>query len=262
MSTFTGPQLVVDGLVYLLDPTLATGASTDTVNSKPTGNQWILYNYTAGTSAALKTLQSNGAADGSGTSYITVGRNTALETGSITFQIWYNLENIALDAGANNNWRGLLCTADGGTNGSPLTSVQEESNVINFSTTHTDSYRRYLNSSFAPISNDTNGWMMITYTYDQATGSAACYKNDVSIRTGPMTTDAANGSPTTAGTALSYTNYQSSGFRIYGGTATAANPNGNGIVPGEVGNILFYNRALSANEVAMNFNAYRRRYYI
>lgn len=260
MTVQANPYIVTSGLVYLLDPSQFTSGSTVTINSKPTGSIWTCYNFTASSSGSVTTLQSNVLSDGSGTSYITVPRNTALETGSITFQIWYNLENIPLDVGANNNWRGLLCTADGGTNGSPLTSVQEESYLINFSTTHTDLYRRYLNNSFAPITAFANGWQMITYTYDQSTGIAACYQNETLIRSGPMTSDGSNGNPTAAGTALSYTNYQSTGFRIYGGTATGANPNGNGMVPGECANILFYNRALTSDEVTQNFNALRGRF--
>lgn len=260
MSVSSGPNLYTSGLVYLLDPTLFDGTSTDIVNSKPTGSIWTLYNYTAGTTASTTTLQSNCGADGAGTSYITVSRNTALETGSITFQIWYNLENIILNVGSNNNWRGLLCTADSGTAGSPLTLVQEQGYDVNFSTTHTDMYRRYLNSSFSPYVASATGWQMLTYCYDQATGIASCYKNDTLIRSGPMTSDTAGANSTQPGTALSYTNYQASGFRIYGGNNTVANPNGNGIVPGEVGNILFYGVALTQAQVTQNFNAYRGRY--
>jgi hypothetical protein len=262
MSVASGPNVYTTGLVYLLDPTLFDGTTTDSVNSKPTGSTWTLYNYTTGTRSSLTTLQSNCGSNGAGTSYITVSRNSALETGSITFQIWYNLENITLNSGVNNNWRGLLCTADSGTAGSPLTLVQEEGYDINFSTTHTDGYRRFLNSAFSPVVADATGWQCVTYCYDQATGIASCYKNDTLIRSGPMTTDTIGSSPTAAGTALSYTNYQASGFRIYGGNNTAADPNGNGILPGEVGNILFYNVALTQAQVTQNFNAYRGRFNI
>lgn len=260
MSVTSGPKIATDGLVYLLDPTLFDGTATDIVESKPTGSVWTLYNYTTGTASSVTTLQSNCSSDGSGTSYLTVSRDTALETGSITFQIWFNLENIPLSVGANNNWRGLLCTADSGTAGSPLTAVLEQSYIINFSTTHTDMYRRFLNNQFGPIPVDANGWQMITYCYDQASGLAYAYKNDALIHSGPMTVNGSGGSPTSPGTALSYTNYQSSGFRVYGGNNTAANPNGNGIVPGEVSNILFYNRAISSDEVVQNFNALKGRF--
>jgi hypothetical protein len=134
---------------------------------------------------------------------------------------------------------------------------------MNFSTVHTDGVtRRYLNNSFAPINIDANGWQCITYTYDQTSGNAACYKNDTLIRTGPMTTNTSGGSATPAGRALRYNYYASNGWRIYGGTNTGANPSGNGVAPGEVGNILAYNRALTEDQVKQNFYALRGRYGI
>ena len=43
---------------------------------------------------------------------------------------------------------------------------------------------------------------------------------------------------------------------------TSANPNGNGMVPGELGVTHLYNRALTAEEVKQNFEATRSRYGI
>lgn len=262
MSIIGGPNISTNGLIYLLDPTQFDGTSTDVILNKPADSNWTLYNYATGNSSYLTTIQSNCESNGAGNSFITISRNAQLETGSITFQIWFNLENIPLKVGANNNWRGFLCTSNSGVAGSPLTTTLEQSYQMNFSTTHAGVYRRFLNNSFTPLTANTTGWQMITYTYDQATGNAAAYKNDILFVSGPMTADAANGNPTTAGTGFTYTNYQSSGFRIYGGTITTADPNGNGIVPGEVGNILFYNRALSQSEIIQNYNALRGRYGI
>jgi hypothetical protein len=256
-----GPQIVTRGLVELLEPTRYDGTTSQTISSDTLGQSFVLTNYSAGTSTGLRTILSNCDATGAGTSYITLARNTALETGSITFTIWFNLKGIPINTGANNNWRGFLCTANSGTAGSPFTMVLEETS-INFSTTHTDMYRRYLNNSFAPGTFLSNGWQMLTYTYSQTTGQAAYYNNDTLRRSGPMTSGGSNENPTTAGLALSYTNYQSGGFRIYGGTTTSADPNGNGICPGEVGNIMIYNVDLTAAEVQTNFNALRSRYSV
>jgi hypothetical protein len=221
-----------------------------------------LSNFSNGTVANVLTLQSNVLSDGSGNSYADISRNAELETGSITAIIWLNMENIPLNVGGNNNWRGLLCTAQSGTNGSPLTMVMEEGYVVNFSTTHTSGYRRYLNGNFAPLGADTNGWFMITYTYDQESGQAIAYKNVTIVQQGPMT-DGGGSNPTTAGTALSYSSYANNGgFRVYGGTNSSADPNGNGFVPGELGNVLFYNRALSSKEIEQVFNSYRTKYGI
>jgi hypothetical protein len=79
-----------------------------------------------------------------------------------------------------------------------------------------------------------------------------------------MTANPSSGTPTTAGTALLYSNYTSgvneTGFRIFGGTFVGANPTGNGMIPGEVSNIMIYNRALSNTEIVQNFNALKGRY--
>ena len=261
MATSYSPNLPTSGLIHLLETTLFNGNSSQTLANTPPGSTWTISSFSNGTAANVLTLQSNVLSDGSGNSYVDVSRNAELETGSITAIIWLNMENIPLNVGGNNNWRGLLCTAQAGTNGSPLTMVMEQDYAVNFSTTHTSGYRRNLNGSFAPLGADTNGWFMITYTYDQATGQAAAYKNTSVVQSGPMTAGGVGVDPTTAGTALSYSSYANSGgFRVYGGTNTSANPDGNGFVPGELGNVLFYNRALSADEVTQAYNAYKTRY--
>lgn len=263
MTVNYNPRTVTDGLVECLESNSADGTSSQTISSKASSSTFTANNYSTQTlSGGIKVLNSNAISDGSGTSHVVLSRNTALETGSITFILWFNLNNIPIDVGANNNWRGLLCTSNSGTAGSPLTMVMEEYGAINFSTTHTDLYRRYLNNSFSPITYDANGWQMVSYTYDAASGTAACYKNQNLVLSGPMTANTSSGSPTAAGTQLSYTNYQSGGFRIYGGTNTAANPAGNGICPGFLGNIYIYNRAITASEIQQNFNALRGRYGI
>ncbi len=257
MAISYSPRIITNGLIHVLDTSLPAGQ-----NKIGGSSLWTNVNMTTGNTAGLPTYKSNAIADGSGSSCVTVSRDATLETGSITFILWLNLTNIPINVGSNNNWRGLLCTANSGTSGSPLTMVLEQGLVINFSTTHTDSYRRFLNGNFAPISVSATGWQMIAYTYNQATGQAACYRNDSLILSGPMTTDSAGASPTTAGRAMSYANYAGSGFRIYGGTTFTANPNGNGIVPGELGNVMVYNRALNTTEIQQNYNALRGRYFL
>jgi hypothetical protein len=254
-------RVIVEGLIECFEPNLADGSSPQVIGSKTSSSTFTSNNFsTSTTTSGIKVLNSNVLSDGSGTSHLVLSRNTSLETGSITFIIWLNLNNIPIDVGANNNWRGLLCTANSGTAGSPLTMVLEQGRVINFSTTHTDLYRRNLNNNFNPISVDATGWQMVSYTYNSTTGTAACYKNQNLILSGPMTVDASNGSPTGAGTQLSYTNYQSGGFRIYGGTNTVANPNGNGVCPGFLGNIYVYNRALTSQEIQQNYTALKGRF--
>ena len=255
-------SVITDGLVELLEPNLVDGTTPQLISSRVSSSNFTAQNFSVGTAATFKTLQSNVLADGSGTSHVTVPRNSQLETGSITFIIWMNLENVPITVGTNNNWRGLLCTANSGTSGSPLTMVVEQSGAVNFTTSHTDLYRRSVNGSFAPVTLNSTGWQMLTYTYNSSTGGAAVYKNNLLIISGPMTNGGVGVSPTTAGTQLLYTNYISSGFRIYGGTSTGINPNGNGLVPGELGHVFIYNKALTQNEIDANFTALRGRYGI
>lgn len=261
MGVFAGTETINDGLVDYLESNLVDGSSSQIINSKVSSSTFTTNNYSVqNLSGNIKVFNSNVISDGSGTSYVVLSRNTSLETGSITFIIFFNVNGIPINVGTNNNWRGLLCTNNSGTAGSPLTMVMEQNGTINFSTSHTDSYRRYLNNSFAPISYESNGWQMISYTYNSSSGIAACYKNQNLILSGPMTTDTSGTSPTSAGTQLSYTNYQSSGFRIYGGTNTVANPAGNGLCPGFLSNIYIYNKSLTESEIRQNFYALRGRF--
>lgn len=266
MSVFSGPNVVTSGLIHLLEATQVLGTASQTITNPVPGSEWTATAFGVGDSTELPSFLSNVDGTGAGTSHVRVSPNAALTTGSITATIWFNLRGIALNVGASNNWRGLLCTNTSGTAGSPLTMVLEQDYLINFSTTHTDSYRRYINGQFKPVSVDQDGWQMVSYTYDQVSGIAACYKNDSLIVTGPMTTNTGGSSPTGAGTGMVYTNYSSggtqTGFRVYGGTATSANPAGNGCCPGELSNILFYNRALTAGEIQQNFRALRGRFGI
>jgi len=264
MSLYHSPRIVTEGLIHLLEGTKVDGLTPQTITNPISGSVWEANNFSIGNLANLPTFLSNTNSTGAGTSFLRVSPNSNLTTGSITFIIWLNLKNIALNVGANNNWRGLLCTNTGGTNGSPLTMVLEQTSLINFSTTHTDGYRRYLNNNFSPVSVDVNGWQMVSYTYDQSSGNAACYKNNSLILSGPMTTNTTSGSPTTSGVGMAYVNYISgvteTGFRIFGGTNLVSNPAGNGMVPGEVSNIMIYNRALTTLEIQQNFNALRGRF--
>jgi hypothetical protein len=263
MGIFYNQTMITDGLCGCLESNLCDGTSTQSLPDKGSGDTIIAYNYTRSVSQnGLGVFTSNAISDGSGSSSIVMPRNPNLETGSITFILWFNVNGIPVDVGTNNNWRGLLCTNNGGTAGSPLTMVMEESGIINFSTTHSDQYRRFLNGSFAPITYNSTGWQMVSYTYSSSTGQAACYKNDSLILSGPMTSDTSGSNPTTAGLNMTYSNYQSSGFRVYGGINTAANPAGNGICPGLLGNVYIYNRALTSTEIYYNFDRLRQRYGI
>ena len=257
MSISYSPKIVTDGLVHLLEVSKFNGSTSQSIpNVVYPDTNWIVNNFENGNSGSLTTLQSNAQSDGSGTSHILINRSPLLETGSITFQIWFNLKNIPINVGSNNNWREMLPSA-----ANPLRCVVEQNLGLNWTTTHIDGVtRRNVGNSFTPVFVDSNGWNFITYTYNQETGISEVFKNNNLVTSNPMTTSGSN--PTTPGLGLRYNNYSVNGFRIFGGTNGNSNPSGQGVVPGECGNIQIYNRALSFQEIQQNFNALRGRYGI
>lgn len=261
MSLGHGVSVVKNGLIEIVEPAYATGNATDVVRNKLSQSTITAYNFSKGNVLPVTTLLSNVDPTGAGTSYVTITRNTALETGSITYSVWFNLKGIAINVGANNNWRTFL-SANNGTGGSPLSMILEQTLFINFTTTIGGLLRRYVNNNFNPYQVTSDGWQNLVFTYNSTTGIAECYKNSVLVISGPMYTDAGVSNATTAGSQLTYNTYQTNGFKIYGGTQTVANPNGDGMVPGELGVIHIYNRALTAAEILQNFDALRGRYGI
>jgi hypothetical protein len=262
MGFFRGPNLPRKNALTLgLVNSRYNGTSSQTFINPPDNTVNItISNYSAGSSASpIPTLQSNTSSDGSGTSKVSISSGSSkLQSGSITVLLWFNLEGVAINVGSNNNWRGLLATGTG-TSGYPVTMVLEQSLAINFSTGHTDQYRRYLNSSFAPVTADSTGWQMVTYTYAQSTGIAACYKNSTLIRSGAMTSDGSGNNATSAGLALSYSSYNSSGYSV-NGSNTGANPSGDGTIPGELGTWLTWNEALTSTEVISVYDNMKSQY--
>jgi hypothetical protein len=259
MAVFSGPEIVNSGLIHALEPGKISGSTyTD-----PLGSVWTINQYANGTTAGVNTLLSNvSAVDGSGNSFVSVAPNASLNTGSISVILWFNLKGASIDTSGGNEWRGLLSTASSGTAGSPFTMVLEQSGFVNFSVTNDDvtGYRRYLANSFSPYAYTANGWQMVAFTYNKTTGIGACYKNDTLVLTGSMTSDTIGTNSTAPGTGLVYTNYiNSGGFKI-GGANTSANPNGNGMIPGEIGSMFVYNTALSQADILQHFNALRSRF--
>ena len=200
-------------------------------------------------------FNSNCTNNGDGTSYVQChdgGNNYSTDlvsTGDITVNLWFDLKGYDINVGGNNNWRTLLgCAA--GTAGFPITMVLEQSRAVNFTTGHDDGggVKRYINGQFAPYTATANGWQMLTFTYDSATGIAACYKNKVLVTSGSMSTSSGGANATVAGDRLSYTNYISNGFR-FSNTNSSTNPAGNGCIPGELGYLHIWNKALTFAEI-------------
>lgn len=259
MTSKYGPDIVYDGIVDVYEANTGVGVNSLSPSAGSSGS-WQVNDFTERVGpAGYKYVESNTNSSGFGTSHVISPINSNLYTGSITFLLWANWNNLPLSVNANNNWRGLICTAGGGTAGSPLTCVLEQSNVLNYSTTHTDRYRRYINGNFAPVGVPSDGWNMYTYTYDRNTGIATAYRNNTTIIQGPQT-EAGGANPTTPGLALSYGNYSTSGFRVFGGTQNDGSLGGNGPCPGFLGSIYIYNKALSEQELDKMYQSLRGRY--
>ena len=201
-------------------------------------------------------FNSNCTNNGDGTSYVQChnggGTNYSTDlvaTGDITVNLWFDLKGYDINVGGNNNWRTLLGCPQG-TSGFPITMVLEQSRAVNFTTGHDDGggVKRYINGQFAPYTATANGWQMLTFTYDSATGIAACYKNKVLITSGSMSTSTGGANATTAGDKLSYGNYIANGFR-FSNTNSSTNPSGNGCIPGEMGYLHIWNKALTFAEI-------------
>ena len=200
-------------------------------------------------------FNSNCTNNGNGTSYVQChdgGNNYSTDltaTGDITVNLWFDLKGYDINVGSNNNWRTLLGCASG-TAGFPITMVLEQNRTVNFTTGHDDggTTKRYINGQFAPYTATANGWQMLTFTYDSATGIAACYKNKVFITSGSMSESSGGTNATTAGDKLAYNNYITNGFR-FSNTNSSTNPNGNGCIPGEMGYLHIWNKALTFAEI-------------
>jgi hypothetical protein len=276
MSVSGGPSIVTSGLIHVLDPNQYGGVANTTFSDRiTTTNYWTIQSGALGNTAAVKTILTNGDSTGFGNTKINIAPVTTMNTGSITTIVWFNLKNITLDPGDQNNYRNFIMNKDG-SGGSPMIVYLEQSaggigvpasGGVTYSCYFTDGvFRRYTANVFSETTYDANGWQMMCQTYDKATGNNAVYKNGVLAIQGPMMTNGSGANPTTPGLGLEYKTYegvagsQYAGFSICTAANTAPNPSGLGSVPGEIGSVLFYNRALSAEEVLINYNAMRSRY--
>ena len=212
----------------------------------------------------VPTFDSNCTNNGDGTSYIlchTSGsyNKDLVAQGSITINLWFDLEGATLNVGSNNNWRTLIGLPSG-TSGTPISMVLEQSGVVNFTSGHdSGGSKRYLNGQFAPYTATTDGWQMITYTYDVSTGIAACYKNGSLVTSGVMSTTSGGSGATTAGDDLDWGNYKLHGYRV-STTNSSTNPAGNGCVPGQMGYFHVWKTALSGSDIMEIYDNFKNAY--
>lgn len=140
---------------------------------------------------------------------------------TFTIDIWHYFTH----TGTNEGWPSLICQrVPGNTN--------TNFDMMNYS----GGWRFFINywQGGLPITFNTNAWNHIVFTYNNNT--AKTYTNNV-VTTATTTTP-----PADCGNA---------GFEIMSGWAIATST---GKMDGKIGSIRFYNRALTSNEVAFNYN--------
>ncbi len=193
---------------------------------------------------------------GAGTSTMPMTGLT-LNTGSFTLINWLKLTSNP-DTGVNNNWRVVFGQGAGQT---PFGFYMEQDRYVQFSLQTTVRGYRYINGAFGQFQLPLNTWAMTTFTYNKTTGIGASYSNGTVVNQGFMTvtTDTAGVKSVADEGILPITTGMSMNLSVSNNTS---DPNGSGCFPGDYGPCLIYNRALTAAEVAQNFNAIRSRYGI
>ena len=233
--TFQQPQLITNGLVLYLD-------AADRTSYPGYGTTWR--DISGGNNVAL----TNGPTydNGNGGSIVFdgvddyVGRNLSLNTGqNFTVNAWIYptvlgttrraIAASSYDYTTANGW--LFCTAGASTN-----------NTFFFSVGSDNSFRIAAANTLSP-----NQWSYVSAVCQNGGGLIDLYKNGTAISSYAL-------SSLTSNTLTYFNNQFNIGFRQVGGTTDP--------FTGNISTTQIYNRALSAAEVAQNFNAQRQRFNI
>jgi len=158
-----------------------------------------------------------------------------------------------------NNWRCVI--QDLGNTRIPFGVVLEETGAINFTMAlakYPTSAKRHVNNQFTPIGPAlviVGVWNNYTFTYDKFTGLGAVYLNGKLITKGPLSDAGGTGGSLPDDGMVDFT-----GSIQISRSNPNTNPGGAGCLPATLGPWLFYDRALSEEEIQQNFFAYRDRY--
>lgn len=238
MSAYAGPEIVNSGLVLHLD-------AGSTRSYPGSGTTWtdLSNNNNNGTLVNVPTFSSlnNGSIVFNGTNnYVTLPTNLLKhETGNpFTFSIWFKTSSTGIILGQQDS-----ATPGGAGGGVPAIYVGSNGTLNTTCFWGGDVNNRAATSSAV---NDGN-WKNITVTF--SSGSHISYLNGSSYSTFTKT----------------QTSYATNYYYFLGsGSADASWPNAPASVyfNGNIANILYYNRGLSAAEIRQNFNALRGRYGI
>ena len=223
---YTGAPVIDSSVVLWLDP-------TQTASYSGTGTTWTdlstaQNNGTLTSSTSFDSITGGGSFNFAGTNYATLAANL-VSSGSRTI-------TMAFKPTDNVNRSGVISNRDGAggwfvcinRNGAQLLTYSLNNVATN-------------NDLSANVISQTNVWYLATITHDAVANIGNIYLN------GNLSVSA------TMGTILPITTLNS-----YVGREVNSGQN----FPGWIGDVIVYNRALTADEVAQNFNALRRRYNI
>jgi hypothetical protein len=195
-----------------------------------------------------------------------------------TGTIWYDLSNNGSNAvlnGVSYNNTSVAMNFTGGSISIPVgnvanitTTTAVTASVWFNSTTADTSYRRLISRDSYPTQN----WYIEYNGAAASVGNVFSYSGTASTGNTPITSNIWYNLTMTA-TASNVCLYKNGTLTIYNGTATTflantsaigigADANGWSQFLGNISQVMVYNRALSPDEVAQNFNALRRRYNI
>lgn len=233
MATIRGPRIVNNGLVLCLDAASSKsypGSGTTWFDRSGNNNHGALTNGPTFSSTNGGSIVFDGTND-----YVNCGTSSALQPSSITFSIWVTRTN-TWGAGSCLFW----AKPNGNYEGNGFYIEPVTPGISNFTLVVFNGFPNYIqlstdgNTTF-PLNTPTN----FCFTLTGSTG--AIYINGISK------TISTTGTP--AITSTSDTKYIMSNSLSYGN-----------YTPGQVSNILIYNRALSASEISQNFQAQRNRF--
>jgi len=195
-----------------------------------------------------------------------------------TGTIWYDLSNNGSNAvlnGVSYNNTTVAMNFNGGSISIPVGNVANitttsavTASVWFNSTTADTSYRRLISRDSYPNQN----WYIEYNGAAASVGNVFAYSGTASTGNTPITSNIWYNLTMTA-TASNVCLYKNGTLTVYNGTATTflanasaigigADANGGTQFLGNISQVMVYNRALSPDEVAQNFNALRRRYNI
>lgn len=162
---------------------------------------------------------------------------------SVSFWIYLDEDP---DVDGQNNWRSVVRKTSGPNEKKPWRVVLEEDLQFNISVTGSDSVEyRHIGGVFKGEQIAIHEWHHLAYSYDSSTGTMTAYLDGVQTRQGVMSNAAE-----TATVPTGILDSNTDDWRISSENDDAT-PNGNGVIPGRLGELRAMSRPISAREAAL-----------